>query len=262
MAFTYQSLKHLKSAAIDDGEVKTDDIGANQVGTSELADGAVTAGKLATAAVDVTSGTVTGTMPVSKGGTGSTSLSGSNNGIFSNGSSLTAKAYGMQGMQVYTGSSTWNKPSGVRYVKVQVQGGGGGGSGHGESGGAGGYAEEIINVTSVSSVSITVGGGGGGTYYSGAGGNANGSSFGNYCSAAGGRGANRNNQHSGGLGGSGSGGNLNVYGGGGGSHHQRSGTAGPSFWGGSVPVTVFPARLTALLANFALVIAPLAICSV
>lgn len=137
-------------------------------------------------------------------------------------------------MQVFTGSGTWNKPTGVRFIKVQVQGGGGGGSGHGESGGAGGYSERIIDVQSVSSVSVTIAGEVNGTYYSGGGDNGNTSSFGSYCSASGGFGANRNNQHSGGLAGVGSGGDLNIYGGGGQSHHNYSSVGGNSFFGGAV----------------------------
>ncbi|ABA47008.2 gp39 [Synechococcus phage syn9] len=126
-------------------------------------------------------------------------------------------------MQVFTSGGTWNKPTGVRYIHVQVIGGGGGGSGHGESGGSGGYSEEIIDVSGISSVSVSVSGESNGTYYRGGGGNGGSSSFGGYLSASGGYGANRNNQHSGGLGGVGSGGNLNIYGGGGESHHARAG---------------------------------------
>ena len=137
-------------------------------------------------------------------------------------------------MQVFTSSGTWSRPTGVKYIKVQVVGGGGGGSGHGESGGAGGYSEKVINVQSISSVSVTVGGEVNGTYYRGGGSNGQGSSFGSYLSAGGGYGANRNNQHSGGLPGNGSGGDLNIYGGGGQSHHNRSSTGGPSYFGGAV----------------------------
>lgn len=138
-------------------------------------------------------------------------------------------------MQVFSSSGTWNKPADVRYIHVQVQGGGGGGSGHGESGGSGGYSEEIINVQSISSVTVTVSGEANGTYYRGGGGNGGSSSFGSYLSASGGYGANRNNQHSGGLGGVGSGGNLNIYGGGGESHHARGGNMGStSYLGGGV----------------------------
>ena len=59
--------------------------------------------------------------------------------------------------------------------------------------------------------------------------NGNSSSFGGYCSAGGGVGANCSQQHSGGYGGNGSGGNLNVHGGGGnghGSHHSYGNHAG------------------------------------
>ncbi len=140
----------------------------------------------------------------------------------------------ISGMQVFTSSGTWNKPSGVKYIKVQVVGGGGGASGHGESGGAGGYSEKIINVQSISSVSVTVAGEVNGTYYRGGASNGNGSSFGSYLSASGGYGANRNNQHSGGLGGVGSGGDMNIYGGGGNSHHGYSCPGAASFFGGAV----------------------------
>jgi hypothetical protein len=102
-------------------------------------------------------------------------------------------------MQVFTSGGTWTRPAGVRFIHVQVQGGGGGGSGHGESGGSGGYSERIIDVQSTSSVSVTVSGESNGTYYAGAGDNGGSSSFGSFCSAGGGYGANRNNQHSGGL---------------------------------------------------------------
>ena len=77
---------------------------------------------------------------------------------------------GLQNMNVYTtaGSHTWTKPSGVKKVKVFVTGGGGGGmsgpsnDNPGSSGGGGGTAIKIIDVTSISSVSITIGAGGNG----------------------------------------------------------------------------------------------------
>ena len=137
-------------------------------------------------------------------------------------------------MQVFTSSGTWNRPSDVRYIKVQIVGGGGGGSGHGESGGAGGYSERVLNVESISSVYVTISGESNGSYYFSIGGRGGTSSFGNYCSAAGGHGANQNSAHSGGLPGNGSGGDLNIYGGGGQSHHNFSGIGGPSYFGGAV----------------------------
>lgn len=159
------------------------------------------------------------------------SQSGNNGRVLgTNGSSPLWQNAAQQGnitsMNVFSSSGTWNKPANVRFVHVQVIGGGGGGSGHGEGGGSGGYSERIINVQSVSSVSVTVSGEVNGTNYAGGGDNGGTSSFGSYCSASGGYGANRNNQHSGGLGGVGSGGDLNIYGGGGESHHARGGNNG------------------------------------
>lgn len=235
MAFNYQELKNLKTEALIDDTINSDNIGDGQVHTAKINSGTMTSAKFGSGSVNTSSGTVTGTLPVNRGGTGLTSVGGNNTVLTTNnsGNGLAYANTGLRSMQVFTGGGTWNKPSGVRYIHVQVTGAGGGGSGHGESGGAGGYAEEIINVSNVGSVSVSIGNAGGGTYYANRAGNSNGSSFGNYCSASGGRGANRNNQHSGGLPGIGSGGNLNSYGGGGGSHHQSYGPGGRSFWGGS-----------------------------
>tara|TARA_B100001142_G_scaffold320972_1_gene366927 strand:- start:189 stop:998 length:810 start_codon:yes stop_codon:yes gene_type:complete len=163
--------------------------------------------------------------------------------LSTNGSSLTWSAVsatgGFRSMQVWTSNGTWSRPSGVASIKVQVVGAGGGGSGYCESGGAGGMSERVIDVTNTSSVSVTIGNPGGGTNYAGCGGNGNSSSFGSFCSASGGYGANCRQQHAGGIGGNGSGGNLNVYGGGGnghGSHHSYGNHAGgSSYMGGSQP---------------------------
>ena len=110
---------------------------------------------------------------------------------------------GFRSMQVWTSNGTWNRPSDVRTIKVVLVGAGGG------------------------------------TNYAGCGGNGNGTSFGGYCSASGGYGANCRQQHAGGIGGNGSGGNINTYGGGGNGwgwwsiygQHQ----AGASYFGGTQP---------------------------
>ena len=100
---------------------------------------------------------------------------------------------GLQSQQVFESSGTYTKPAGIKRVKVYVTGGGGGGAGgnpnwnNGGAGGAGGTAIEIIDVSNVSTVAVTVGVGGANSGHNG--GNANGggtSSFGSYCSAAGG----------------------------------------------------------------------------
>ena len=146
---------------------------------------------------------------------------------------------GFRSMQVWTSNGTWSRPSGVGSIKVVVVGAGGGGSGYCESGGAGGCSQRVIDVTNTSSVSVTIGNPGGGTNFSGCCGNGNYSSFGSFCSASGGYGANCREQHAGGIGGNGSGGNLNIYGGGGNGHGSNysygNHTAGASFMGGTQP---------------------------
>ena len=142
-----------------------------------------------------------------------------------------AATNGPRAISVYTSSGTWSKPSWCNRVRVQVVGGGGGAAGYSESGGGGGYAEEVID-NPASSVSVTIGGGGGSVQYYGLGGDGGTSSFGSYCSASGGRGANRNHAHSGGRGGVGSGGNVN-FNGGGGTGHTNSNASGSPAKGGS-----------------------------
>jgi hypothetical protein len=54
-------------------------------------------------------------------------------------------------------------------------------------------------------------------------------------SAGGGHGANRQNQHSGGVSGNGSGGDLNLHQGSGGDHHHSFGPGGTTYFGGAAP---------------------------
>ena len=165
--------------------------------------------------------------------------------VTNNGSTMSwgdvSLATGIRSMQVWTSNGTWSRPSGVKTIMVTVTGAGGGGSGFCESGGAGGTAQRQVDVTNVSSVSVTIGNPGGGTNYSGCGGNGNTSSFGSYCSASGGYGANCREGRAGGIGGNGSGGNLNVYGGGGnghGSFHSYgSHSSGVGYFGGGQPAS-------------------------
>ena len=173
---------------------------------------------------------------------------GSANQILKNSGTAGTLEYGTAGfksMQVFTstGSSTWTKPSGITRVKVYVTGGGGGGGGANlddmaGGGGAGGTAIKLIDVTSISSVTVTVGGGGPGapvnTNSSYPGGT---SSFGSYCSATGGD-RYFANWAVGGPGGTATGGDINISGsdGIGGlidntGNHQAGGTGGASFWG-------------------------------
>lgn len=236
MAFDYQSLKNIRTDGIIDGSLTTTNFSSGSVSAGNIVSGNITAGKMAASSVDNTSGVTTGVLPVSKGGLNLSGYGGSYAAVYTDGSNPYYSTHGIYGMQVFTGSGTWNRPGNVRYVKIQAQGAAGGGSGHGEAGGAGGYAERILDVTGISSVSVYVGGGGSGTYYSGAGGNGDYASFGPYVSAGYGHGANRQNQHSGGVSGAGSGGNLNIHQGGGLSHHSYAGqSCADTFFGGGAP---------------------------
>ena len=74
---------------------------------------------------------------------------------------------GIRSMNVWTGNGTWSRPSDCTSIMVTAVGAGGGGSGYCEAGGAGGMSQRVIDVTNVSSVSVTVGNPGGGTNYAG-----------------------------------------------------------------------------------------------
>ena len=180
------------------------------------------------------------------------------------GSNLTGMSAGLQSMNVFTtpGTATWTKPSGITKVKVYVTGGGGGCSAvggnrlddAGAGGAAGGTAIKIIDVSSISSVTVTVGMGGTATPYNynenvssttspndGAP-----SSFGSHCSATGGKaGRSYYTNNAGVVGqaipGVGSGGDINIQGGygdlpmlnyNGAPDGMSAGQGGVSFWGG------------------------------
>ena len=178
---------------------------------------------------------------------------------FGDGSSLTGTSAGLQSMNVFTstGTSTWNKPSGITKVKVYVTGGGGGCSGVGgdraddigAGGAAGGTAIKIIDVSSISSVTVTVGmGGTAKAANSGAALSNDGqtSSFGSHCTATGGIGGKSYFTDNAAIAGHaipgvGSGGDLNLRGGygnlpicnyNGAPAAISGGLGGVSFWGG------------------------------
>jgi len=168
-------------------------------------------------------------------------LDGSGNLPAVDGSALTGVGGGLQSMQVFTSSGTWTKPAGINKVRVIVTGGGAGGGPSndddgGNGGGAGATAIKVIDVSSVSSVSVTVGGGTSGKTnnggYSVSYGNS--SSFGSYCTAGGGS-SGGGYWGYGGLGGSASGGDININGGDGTvgniDTNQQGGNGGASYWG-------------------------------
>ena len=170
---------------------------------------------------------------------------------------------GLKSLQVFNsaGSATWTKPSGIKLVKVIVTGGGGGGgranatdttsATAGSGGGGGGTAIKLIDVSAVSSVSVTVGDRGIGSPSDGVDGTAGGtSSFGSYCSATGGGGGLSNaasgysaNNAQGGARGQATGGDINMDGTQGqdamgagttGVAVALGGSGGGSFWGSNI----------------------------
>lgn len=238
MPFNYQTLRNLTGSSFVASTLQGADFANNAVTSTNLANTTITANELAVGSVDLSGTKVTGSVSIATGGTGLSAFAGANLilGVNDANNAYVFRNTGIRSMQVFTSGGTWTRPSGIRFIHVLLVGGGGGGSGHGESGAAGGYSERLIDVTSISSVSVTIGGGGSGTYYSSAGGNGATTSFGPYMSASGGHGANRHNQHNGGLSGVGSGGDINLHQGSGGGHEQRSsGMGGSTYFGGPGP---------------------------
>jgi hypothetical protein len=138
--------------------------------------------------------------------------------------------------QIYTSSTTWNKPAGLKYAIVEVLGGGGGSGGLSSSdtaiggGGAGGYGKKFLLASSLgSSETVTIGAAGtGGTTGANNGTKGGTSSFGTHVSCTGGDPSNANSS-SGGSGGTSTGGDINISGRNGGNALTISGS--PQFSG-------------------------------
>ncbi len=125
---------------------------------------------------------------------------------------------GLASMQVFTSSGTWTKPSGITKVIVEVQAGGGSGcyasNAVGGCAGGGGYARKLIDVSSISTATITVGSGGAGLSSNSVGndgGNSIWSDGTNTVTANGGAGGTRTD-FTGGAGGTATGGDINIQG--------------------------------------------------
>jgi hypothetical protein len=213
-------------AAIPSGVAKIEAIFTVTVASSTVPDASVTVGKLAT------TGTPNGTL------------------FLRDDMAWTAAGGGLTSVQTFTSSGTWTKPAGISYVKVTVVGGGGGGGAATKSsqkavsagGGGGGTAIEYIDVSAISSETITIGAGGSGGASSNDTGSTGGtSSFGSHCSAtggvggAGGQGTVVSIFTFGGVGGSGANGDLNFDGDAGGSGYLSNTTQLLSGSGGSTP---------------------------
>ena len=138
---------------------------------------------------------------------------------------------GPSSVQTFETSGTWTKPSGVSTIMVEVQGAGGSGNNSAagatsalNNGASGGYVKKLIDVSSISTATITIGTGGAAS--SGSSGNAGGDSVwsdGTNTLTAGGGGGGLNTAYYGGLGGTASGGDLNIPGQNGGAYARRSG---------------------------------------
>ena len=154
---------------------------------------------------------------------------------------------GIVGVSTFTSSGTWTKATReaalgvtIKRVIVEVQGGGGaGGSFYYDgsfysagSGGSGGYAKKLIDVSSISSSTITVGAAGTGALYQtgGTGGNSIWSDGTNTITCTGGSGGiyGNNANTNGGSGGTATGGDLNIDGQDG---SWRAGLPGGSIYG-------------------------------
>ena len=214
--------------------VATNAPGAGSVGASQLASDAVTAAKL-------NDDIISGQTELASAPADTDEFLVSDAGTIKRIDYSLIKAGGLQSVQVFTSSGTYTKPTGINRIRVFITGGGGAG-GNGDSGvtysaagggAAGGTAIELLDASSITTVTVTIGAG------AVNGGAASGtSSFGSFCSATGGtNGKNTNGAGGTNIGGNGVGGDLNLYGqGGGGSFApttQTQGIAGGnSYWGG------------------------------
>lgn len=149
-----------------------------------------------------------------------------------------------------TPSSTWTKPSNLKYIKLRMVGGGGGGGGSttagnaGGGGGGGGYCEKVIPASAIAAT-VTFGVGGAGTGGNAPatvdGGNGGTSFFGGFGTSTGGVGGHVTPDDAGGLGGTTTGCDVNSSGGSGGGGSNvagvPSGFGGGSALGGGAPST-------------------------
>ena len=95
------------------GDIVAADIANDAVTTAKILDANVTAAKLATSAVDLTTSTVTGTLPVNKGGTGAATLTANNVLIGAGTSAPTFVAPSTAGNVLTSNGTTWVSSAGT-----------------------------------------------------------------------------------------------------------------------------------------------------
>jgi hypothetical protein len=148
---------------------------------------------------------------------------------------------GLSSAQVFTSSGTWTRPAGITKVVIEIAGSGGGGGGLSNTyasggGGGGGYAKKLLDVSSISSATVTIGSGGAGGLSSGTNGSNGGSSSWSdgtntiTCTGGnGGTGVSSALYGAGGNGGTSSDGDLNISGERGGNGVYNGGDGGASY---------------------------------
>ena len=157
----------------------------------------------------------------SRTGSGTMTLGGASDTIDASGAGTLTGFGGLKSAQTFTSTGTWTKPAGVTKVIVEVQGGGGSGGkrngGYVGAGAAGGYSKKLIDVSSISSATVTVGTGGTAVTATNVSGNSGGSSSWsdgtNTITCGGGSGGDGSTTYYCTVGGTATGGDINIPGG-------------------------------------------------
>ena len=157
---------------IADDAIVTAAIADDAVVTASIADDAITADLIADDAVgaDAIADNSVGAAAINISGDGTAGQLVTSDGDGSFSYTNTSSISSPPTIQKFTSSGTWNRPTGCKTVKVTVVGGGGGAGGANsqggsyttQGGGGGGAAIEYIDVTGTSSVTVTRGAGGSG----------------------------------------------------------------------------------------------------